>query len=751
MSTAVNTRVNRYLNQLQLNGVSSSPTPESVVKTVSRSNGVAVVQINYPPANGWNEYTSVGVLNAYKAACNDSSIKAVVITGTGANFVAGADINKLQRQQQDPSTSKQSVIDGINKGHKILEQLESGPLPTVAAINGFALGGGCELAMGCNARVAVSNAAIGLPELSLGIIPGLAGTQRLPRLIGVEAAVPATLTGKHIKAADALKLGLVDAVVAPAQLIDAACKLALDIASGKVKRKQSSKLDNKINKESAIKFIDVARVDAVKRARGTPQAGAYLDAVRYGIENGFDAGIKREAEIFAELITGPVSAALVHYFFASRATSKIKDIPIAPSGTAIQTVAVIGGGTMGAGICIAYLMNGYNVILKELNDKLCLMAIERILEQVNRVLKKRKLPSFGAEMVLRNFSTTTTYDQFHKVDLVIEAVLEKLPLKQQIFGELEKVCREDAILATNTSTIDILRIGEKTQASDRIVGLHFFSPAHIMPLLEIVRSEKTSAQTLSQCLAMAKRIKKTPVVAGNCPGFIANRAFFPYGQVAGFLVDAGLTPYQVDAAVLKFGMPMGPFRMGDLSGIDIGVNAAQTFLDAYPDRTYKSTLAKELVAAKRFGEKTKQGYYKYVNGKNVPDLEGLQPFIEKSRQVGKQHNIPDLTKLNLSERDIQEIIFYPVINECARIVGEGYAQSTADVDVAAITGYGFPAAKGGLMFWANSTKPGQGGGYKRVVERLQYFSDTFGKDSPKIKSFFAPSNELKQLAQKSSN
>ena len=621
-----------------------------------------------------------------------------------------------------------------------------------AITDGYALGGGCELAMGCNARVAVPTAAIGLPELSLGIIPGLAGTQRLPRLIGVQAAVPATLTGKHIKAADAMKLGLVDQVVPPAQLLQAAGKLALDIADGKVQRRQSSQLTDKINnKQDAIKFIETARVDAVKRAKGTPQAGAYLDAVKYGIEHGFDAGIQREGEIFAELLTGPVSASLVHYFFASRATSKIKDIPTKPSGKPIQTVAVIGGGTMGAGICIAYLLNGYNVILKELNDKLCLAAIERILEQVNRVLKKRKLPAFGAETVLRNFSTTTTYDDFGKVDLVIEAVLEKLPLKQQIFGELERVCRKDAILATNTSTIDILKIGEKTSANDRIVGLHFFSPAHIMPLLEIVRSEKTSAQTLAHCLAMAKRIKKTPVVAGNCPGFIANRAFFPYGQVAGFLVDAGLTPYQVDAAVLKFGMPMGPFRMGDLSGIDIGVNAAQTFLDAYPDRTYKSTLAKELVAAKRLGEKTKQGYYKYVNGKNVPDLEGLQSFIEKSRAEGRKHHIKDITGLGLSERDIQEIVFYPVINECARIVGEGYAQSTADVDVASITGYGFPAAKGGLMFWANSTKPGMGGGYKRVVERLQYFSETFGKDSPKIKSFFAPSDELKKLAQKESN
>lgn len=456
-------------------------SPSAAVSITSRSNGVAVITISNPPVNSLHPRVQEGLGKCYQEACADSSIKAVVITGTGANFMAGADIEYVAGMQNKPGGSnKKDIIDYIENGMKIFNAFESGPKPTVAAVNGIALGGGCELSMACNARLAVPTAVFGQPELNLGIIPGLGGTQRYVRLIGLEKAIQTTLGAKNLKAAEAQKLGLVDAVVPAKDLLAAASKLALEIAEGKKPRRKALYLEDKVkDKLSNEKVLAGAREMVAKKFKNVEHGNVYLQCVETGLKQGGEAGLKAEVEGIAGLMLSPASKGLIHFFFASRASSKVKGLPAKATGPKIQRVAVLGGGTMGAGICIAYLVNGYDVILKEINEKALLAGVERIMNDLTRVIKARKLPMMAIEMMMRKLIPQITYDGFDKVDLVVEAAVENIQLKQQIFVELEKVVPKHCILSTNTSTIDIELIGSKTQSQDRICGLHFFSPAHV--------------------------------------------------------------------------------------------------------------------------------------------------------------------------------------------------------------------------------------------------------------------------------
>jgi len=739
-------RVSQLLSHLTAgaSGASGSKSA-SGVSIVSRAHGVAVIQIDNPPVNALHPRVQQGLADAYEEACKDSSIKAVVITGTKGTFMAGADIENLHKIQLEGKTSATEMEAFIASGNKIFNRLEQGPKPIVAALNGTALGGGCELALIASHRVATPNVKIGLPELSLGIIPGLGGTQRLPRLIGLAAAVPATLTGKPFDAKKALALGLVDAVVkTPDELMMAAGKLALDIAAGKVPRRITSQLKNKIEPyEFGKAIIEGARAQALKKNRNIPQPFAYLDAAEEGCKNGFDAGLAKEQKLMAGLVLHPVSKSLIHFFFSTRATTKGLPNKLAPGTKPIQRVAVLGGGTMGAGICIAYLLRGYHVILKEINQKQVLAGVERIVNDLTRVTKARKMHIMTIEFLLRNFTAQDTWEGFDKVDLVVEAVLENLELKQTIFAELEQRCPKHAILATNTSTIDIEQIAAKTKsAKNRIIGLHFFSPAHVMPLLEIIRTPHTDDATIAASLQMAKRIGKTPVVVGNCVGFTANRAFFPYGQGASLLVDAGASPYKVDKALEKWGMPMGVFRMIDLSGLDVGKHVTGTITAAYGDRTYTSPLGAVLFDQKRLGQKTGVGYYAYPKGKPSPDPK-LQAIIDSVR--GSQQNKPQFDASKLSDDEIVEAVLFPVVNEALRIRAEKFALTDSDVDVTSAMGYGFPAWRGGVLDWASSHPKG---GYRYVRDRLQTMSKQWSGNgaNKQIQAFLAPSDELNKRA-----
>lgn len=650
-------------------------------------------------------------------------------------FCAGFDINQFASS----SGNGGGIDDRINDA--FVRLIEDGPKPTVAAIQTLALGGGCEVALACNARVATPGSNIGLPELQLGIIPGFGGTQRLPRLVGVAKAAEMMLTSAPIKAEKAKQLGLVDFVVPPDQLLSMAIALARDIAQGKRPRIQTLQRNDRIESlGEALAMLDFARAQTARRAPGLQHPLLCLDAIQYGIEHGGLAGLKKEGECFAAAASLDVHRALVHVFFAQRSTKKVKGVTDAGlRPRPINTIAVLGGGLMGSGIATACILVGKKVLLKEVNDTFLQAGLDRIKSNVASRVKKGRMTEAAAASAMALVSGTLTYDGFSSVDMVIEAVIEDIGLKQRIFADLASACRKDAILSTNTSTIDVELIGSKVpHALDRIVGAHFFSPAHVMPLLEIVRTPKTSAQVVLDTLEFGSEIKKTPVVVGNCTGFAVNRVFFPYTQAACLLVDLGLDPYKIDKAIAAFGMPMGPFRLSDLVGADVGLHVGKNFLDSFPERCYPARIIVMLNERKRLGEKTGAGFYKYdARRKSSPDAD-LAPIVEESRNASGLSKVTGGQPPKMSVQDIVEFIFFPVVNEGCRVIDEGIVDKPADLDVATVMAMGFPAPRGGLIFWADLV------GADRIVKRLKEWEQQFGGVG--LGGFFKPCEYLERAA-----
>ncbi|KAG2441459.1 hypothetical protein HXX76_003081 [Chlamydomonas incerta] len=717
-----------------------APQPEAQYRV--DSDGVAVITLNYPPLNALHPLLLRSLFEALRRAHADAAVRAVVLTGANGNFCAGFDISQFQ----NPDAGQGGGIDNsINDA--ICKYLEGGAKPVVAAIQGVALGGGLEVAMGCNARVAVRGTKLGLPELTLGIIPGFGGTQRLPRLVGLAKGCEMMLTSAPIKAEAGLKLGLVDALAPDAAgLLPAARALALDIAAGRRPRMYSLTRTDKLPPlGEALALLDMARAEAARRARGLAHPQLCLDAVQAGVTDGGAAGLAAEGRAFAAAAALDTHKALVHIFFAQRATKKVRGVTDVPGlkPRPIRCVAVLGGGLMGSGIATALAMSGVAVILKEVNQQFLDGGLARIRGNVASRVKKGAMSQAAADAALGRVTGALDYAGFDKADMVIEAVIEDIPLKQKIFADLERACRPDAILSTNTSTIDIELVGAKmtggAAARRRLLGAHFFSPAHIMPLLEIVRTKDTGAQELLDTLALAAAIKKTPVVVGNCTGFAVNRVFFPYTMAAIMLADLGLDPYRVDAAVAgRFGMPMGPFRLNDLVGSDIGLHVGANFVTSFPDRVYVSRLIPALNEAKRLGEKTGRGFYKFdaKTRKASPDPEGLAPLLEASRREAGL--LPAGAKTPaLSDADILDWIFFPVVNEGCRVVAEGIVDKAADLDVASVMAMGFPPVRGGLIFWADLV------GAPRIVARLKQFAAMV---PPQHAGFFTPCDYLVQAA-----
>lgn len=730
-------RAEAILRQLQPNVTSGKADASSASLVVK--NGVGIITLNSPPVNSFSPALQRDLTLRFREATESSAVKAIVITGTGGFFLAGADIPFLKRMQDNKATNgsaEATVRTYLNVANELLSRIESGPKPTVAAVNGAALGGGLELAMACNARVVSEQASFGLPELRLGIIPAFGGTQRLPRLVGVAPAVDMTLKSQTINPKKASQLGLVDKVVSSKTLLEEAVAVALQIVEGKIPRRQSLYLTEKIGKDAGA-VITAARAAVKKdpKSAAMPQLEALLSAVEAGVNLGGLKGLQKETDIMISVFMSPSARSLVHMFLAQKATAKVPGIP-SRSSEKLKRVAVLGGGTMGSGIVAVYLLKGYHVILKEVNDKFLAGGVQRVTKIIQRQGEKDKLSPEGIKNILDRMSPQLDYKGFDQVDLVIEAVLEDIPLKQKIFAELEKICKPDCILSSNTSTIDLTLIGANTKAQSRILGLHFFSPAHVMPLLEIVRTEQTSPDVLGVALDMARRIGKTGVIVGNCVGFTANRVFFPYGQAAGFLVDRGVDLYRIDKALLKFGMPMGVFQMSDLSGIDIFSHVSKNINSAYGERCYNATMGNMMMKENRLGQKTGAGYYKYADGKSLPDPEGIAKYVKKSREDAGN---PDLLS-DLTDQDIVDIILLPVVNECYRVIAEGHVASESDVDIISITGYGFPAFRGGILFWAREY------GLQNVARRLHSFANVFGLKSATVRSFFEPCSYLQRLA-----
>jgi len=692
---------------------------------VQVQNGVALLTLNSPPVNALSPQLLQALEKAYKDAISNSSVKAIVLTGKG-KFCGGADITSFSTDAK--------ATDAVNRRtHELFNAIEAGSKPVVAAIDGFALGGGLELALTTHARVATPAVSLGLPELNLGIIPGYGGTQRLPRVVGVQKALEMILRSAPVKAAEAKELELLDDVVPKDQLIATAGKKALDLAAaGPQTWKRSLQLEDKVDKETSLQMIDFAAKQVSKIAKNVPHPKSALAAIREGIEHGPQRGLERERKEILALMSAPTTQALISFFFATKSTTKVPGVTdkgLKPRD--FKVAAVIGGGTMGSGIITALINSGITTYLKEINQKFLDAGVERVKANIYSRVKKGKLSEENAKKTLALLKPTLTYDGWKDVDIVIEAALEDIPLKQKIFAELESVCGPRTILASNTSTINIEQIGEKTKSQDRVIGTHFFSPAHVMPLLEIIRTSKSSPQVLVDALGLSAKLRKTPVVVGNCVGFTANRIFAPYSQAAGFLVDRGVDLYRIDKAIEGFGMPMGPFKMGDLSGIDIGMYVGGIIGNAYPDRTYKSTIFQNFQKAGRLGQKTKAGFYKYEGRKAVPDTEAISSLLEQSRKDSGATE-----KIEISDEEIVQFLMYPVSNESARVLEEGHVSQASDIDVCAVFGYGYPAYRGGPMKFAEQE------GYAKVAGKLQEWHAKYKHP------LFKPSEYLLKLANK---
>ncbi|CAN4091669.1 unnamed protein product [Withania somnifera] len=605
--------------------------------------------------------------------------------------------------------------------------------PLAAAIDGHALGGGLEIAMCCHARISTPNAKLGLPELHLGIIPGFGGTQRLPRLVGLAKSLEMMLTATPVKGEEALDLGLVDAIVSPHQLLDTARKWVLDIWEHKRPRIIASlhRTDKMESLSEAREILKFARAQALRIAPNLYHPLAYVDVVEEGIVSGPRAGLIKEYETFEVLIRSATCKALVHIFFAQRGTMKVPgvtDLGLFPRH--IKKVAILGGGLMGSGIATALLLSNYLVILKEVNHKVLEAGIERIKANLQSRVNKGKLSQKKFTKSLSLLKGTLDYESFRDIDMVIEAVTEDLSLKQQIFRDLEKYCSSQCILASNTSTVDLNLIGEKIKSLDCIIGAHFFSPAHVMPLLEIIRTQKTSPQVIVDLLDFGKNIKKTSVVVRNCTGFAVNRIFFPCTQAALLLVEHGADIYCIDRAFTKFGMTMGPFRLCDLIGFNIAMATEAQSL-SMPDSIYKSMLIPLMQQDQRLGEMTQKGFYVYDERRKAkPDPE-INKYIDKAREISGVRIDPKLAKL--SEKDIVEMILFPQVNEACRLLAEGVAVKAADIDIASVMGMGFPPYRGGTIYWADTL------GSKYICSRLDEWAKTYG-------NLFKPSEYLAEKA-----
>lgn len=696
------------------------------------ADGVALITIVNPPVNSLSIDVLLSLKDNYEQALSRDDVKAIVITGAKGKFSGGFDITAFGGVQGG-STEQPKI--GYISIDLLTDTLEGARKPSVAAIDGLALGGGLEVAMACHARISTSTAQLGLPELQLGVIPGFGGTQRLPRLVGLTKGLEMILLSKPVKGEEAYKLGLVDALVPRDELVKTARFWALEIAACRKPWIRSLyKTDKLESLGDAREILKFARAQAQKQAANLQHPLVCIDVIEEGIVSGPRAGLWKEAHSFQTLLLSETCKSLIHVFFAQRATSKvpgITDLGLMPRK--ITKVGILGGGLMGSGIATALILSSYPVILKEVNENFLKAGIDRVKANLQSRVRKGKMTQDKCERTLSLLTGVLDYESFKDVDLVIEAVIENVSLKQQIFADLEKYCSPNCVLATNTSTIDLNLVGEKTKSRDRIVGAHFFSPAHVMPLLEIVRTHETSPQVVVDLLDVGKKIRKTPIVVGNCTGFAVNRMFFPYTQSALLFVDYGLDVYKIDRACTKFGMPMGPFRVADLVGFGVAVATGMQYLQSFPERVYKSMLMSIMVEDKRTGEATRKGFYKYDDKRKAsPDPE-LMKYIEKSRNMAGVTPNPELMKL--LDKDIVEMVFFPVVNEACRVLDEGIAVKASDLDIASIMGMGFPPYRGGIMFWADTL------GANYIFERLEAWSKMYG-------DFFKPCSYLTERAAK---
>lgn len=681
---------------------------------------VALIAFEAPPVNSLGYELRRDLLTALERAASDTAVDGAVLAGSNGTFSAGADIREFGGPNMLRGPSLWTLISFV----------ESMSKPVVAAIEGVALGGGLELAMACHHRVALATAKVGLPEVKLGLLPGAGGTQRLPRLIGVEGAINVMLSGEPMSVGLFAKSPLLDRIV-ETDLLAAAISIAeASVASLRGGKALPRARDLKVRDPDLQALLQFARNAAKTAFKEYPAPLAIIDAVKAGAEKSFDAGLEEEARQFRQLMDGPVSAALRHVFFAERAASRIDDVPASTAAREIKAVSVIGAGTMGTGISINFLNAGIPVRLLELNKEALERGVARIREVYEGQLKKGKLDAAKLETRMGLLKPVLEYAEIAETDLAIEAVFEDMTVKEKVFRTLDATLRPGAILATNTSTLDVDRIAGFTARPQDVIGLHFFSPANVMRLLEVVRGAKTAPDVLVTAMTLAKKIRKTAVVSGVCDGFIGNRMINAYSAQAMQMVDEGASPEQIDKAIERFGFAMGPFRMSDLAGNDIGWYIRKR---QYAEGTLKrpQIIADRLCEAGRFGQKTAAGWYDYRKGdRTAYPSPVVAALIDAARQEAAR------PQRKLAEREIVDRLVYALVNEGARILEEKIAQRASDIDMVYLMGYGFPVWRGGPMQYADSQT------LYEVARRMRAFAAQDGGDA----EFWQPAALIERLA-----
>ena len=693
----------------------------SELVTLTQDGDIAVITVNNPPVNALSPGVPEGIADAIAKIAADDSVKGAVMIGAGQTFIAGADIKEFGKITSGARKEGINFLD-------VIKSIEDCPKPTVAAIHGTAFGGGLEVAMGFHYRVAVASAQVGQPEVKLGIIPGAAGTQRLPRLAGVAKATQMCVDGNPISAKEALSLGIVDRIVEGDLLAGAIAFVREKIASGEKPPKTRERNEKLGDDATNAPIFEAARAQAKKAARGMMAPQAAIDAVEAATKLSFDEGVAKEKELFQQCLFSDQSKAMIHVFFGEREVQKIPGIGKDTPQIAINKAAIIGAGTMGGGIAMNYANAGIPVIIKETTQEALDRGLAIIRKNYQNSVNKGRFPQEVMDKRMALITPQLTYDGFEQADIITEAVFEGMALKKEIFAELDKIAKPGAILASNTSTLDVDEIASATSRPEWVIGHHYFSPANVMRLLEIVRGKATSNEVIATSMSLAKRLKKVGVLVGNCYGFVGNRMLHQYGREAQFLVEEGAKPQDVDGALYKFGMAMGPLAVGDLAGLDVGWRIRKEHRHLEKPGVRYPKVADELCERGRYGQKTGAGWYKYdENRKAIPDPE-VDALIE---QIAAAQGIARRT---VTEEEIIERTQYALINDGAKILAEGIALRAVDIDIIYLNGYGYPAWRGGPMWYGDTV------GLKKVYDRVCQFQAEHGE-------LWMPAPLLKELAE----
>jgi 3-hydroxyacyl-CoA dehydrogenase len=686
---------------------------DSPVVRLEKDGDIGVIIVNYPPVNALGPGVSEGIIECLGTAYGDPSIKAIVLMGDGRSFIAGADIRGFDANR------KRTPI-----GERTYDVMDRSDKPIVAAIHGYALGGGLENALGCHYRIAVPSAKVGLPEVLIGILPGGGGTQRLPRLVGVQTALDMIVSGRHVPAPEAKTLGILDEVLPEgADLRQGAIAFARKIADVRPLPRVRDK-----ECKAGPEVFEAMRKSIARRARNQKAPYYCIAAVEAATTMPFDQGMLRESELFLELVGADEAKALRYAFFAEREAAKLPDMPASAKARDLNNAAVVGAGTMGGGIAMSFADFGYDVKIMDATKEALDRGMERIRSNYATSVKRGSLKEDEMNRRLARIHPVDGYDDIKDCDVVIEAVFEEMDVKKPIFAKLDEVMKPGALMFSNTSALDIDQIAAMTKRPQDVAGTHFFSPANVMKLFEVVRGTKSAPETLVTAMALGKQIGKISAMAGNTDGFVANRSRAPFNAEMVILLEEGCLPEQVDKVMVEFGYPMGPFAVGDLAGLDIGAAGRRRRAAADPNYR-KLPIADKLVELGRYGQKTGAGWYKYEKGDRTPHPD---PDVAKIiKDVAAELGVPQKT---FTDTEILQRLLFASVNEACRILEEGKAYRASDIDVMWLHGFGFPRYRGGLMYWAD------GIGVKNVYNQIANWHQQYG-------SRWAPSRLLRELAE----